>query len=57
MHDPAHSVYINAEVLDKYWSVGGVRLEDNVLVTETGHENLTTAIKEIAEVEEVANGA
>jgi Xaa-Pro dipeptidase len=38
-------------VLEKYWDVGGVRIEDNVLVTETGYENLTTVIKELSDVE------
>lgn len=42
---PVHSKYINTEVLNKYWVVGGVRIEDDILVTETGYENLTTAPK------------
>ncbi|KAI0841685.1 metallopeptidase family M24-domain-containing protein [Hypoxylon sp. FL0890] len=37
--------YIDAAVLERYWAVGGVRVEDCVLVTETGYENLTTAPK------------
>lgn len=32
-------------MLDRYWDVGGVRIEDVILVTETGYENLTTAPK------------
>ncbi|KAK3180254.1 hypothetical protein K4F52_008340 [Lecanicillium sp. MT-2017a] len=50
--DPAHSKFFNQAVLDKYWTVGGIRqvflsiqeniLENNVLVTETGTENFTT---------------
>jgi Xaa-Pro aminopeptidase len=32
----------------------GVRIEDNILVTETGHENLSTAIeKEISAIESI----
>ncbi|QPH02832.1 hypothetical protein C2857_007050 [Epichloe festucae Fl1] len=54
LDDPAHSKYIDSEVLNKYWDVGGVRLEDNIHVTENGYENLTTAIKEIGEVEAAA---
>jgi len=30
----------------------GIRIEDDILVTESGHENLTAAVpKEIAEIE------
>jgi Xaa-Pro dipeptidase len=32
-------------VLDKYWDVGGVRIEDDILVTKDGYENLTWAPK------------
>jgi Xaa-Pro dipeptidase len=45
LKDPVHSKYINREVLDKYWDVGGVRIEDDILVTEDGYENLTWAPK------------
>ncbi|KAG0637026.1 peptidase M24, structural domain-containing protein [Tuber brumale] len=41
---PAHSQYINETVLEKYWAVGGVRIEDDILVLGNGkNENLTTA--------------
>lgn len=43
-------------MLEKYWEVGGVRIEDNVLVTVTGHENLTTVVKEAEELEALALG-
>ncbi|KAG9244864.1 xaa-Pro aminopeptidase-like protein I [Calycina marina] len=39
------SKYINVPLLDKYYAVGGVRIEDDILVTEDGYENLTTAPK------------
>jgi Xaa-Pro dipeptidase len=51
LEDPKHSKFIDEAVLEKYWDVGGVRIEDNVLVTETGYENLTTVIKEPSDVE------
>ena len=43
--DPTHSKFINWELLEKYYEVGGIRYEDCVLVTEDGYENLTTAPK------------
>lgn len=45
LDNPLHAKYINTKVLEKYWDVGGVRIEDCILVTETGYENLTTAPK------------
>lgn len=30
-----------------------MNLTDNVLITKTGYENLTTAVKEIAEMEKI----
>lgn len=48
------SQYIDANVLERYWSVGGVRIEDNIHVTKEGYENLTTAPKAIEEVEGLA---
>ncbi|KAF4119422.1 hypothetical protein GMORB2_4941 [Geosmithia morbida] len=53
LEDPKHSKFINKEVLDRFWDVGGVRIEDNILVTETGYENLTDAIKEPSEIEAI----
>ena len=42
---PVHSKYINTEVLKRYMPVGGVRIEDDILITSSGYENLTTAPK------------
>jgi Xaa-Pro dipeptidase len=39
----AHAKFIDEEVLERYYPVGGVRIEDDILVTEDGYENLTTA--------------
>jgi Xaa-Pro dipeptidase len=37
--------FIDFDVADKYVHIGGVRIEDDILVTATGYENLTTAPK------------
>ncbi|KAL3444432.1 peptidase M24, structural domain-containing protein [Aspergillus insuetus] len=39
------SKYINFDKAEQYLPVGGVRIEDDLLVTRTGYENLTTAPK------------
>ncbi|KAF2816343.1 uncharacterized protein BDZ99DRAFT_542730 [Mytilinidion resinicola] len=42
---PVHSKYINKDVLSRYIPVGGVRIEDDILITARGYQNLTTAPK------------
>lgn len=42
---PELAQYINGKVLEEYYPVCGCRLEDCVLVTKQGYENLTTAPK------------
>lgn len=37
--------FINMALLEKYYPVGGCRLEDCILVTKDGYENMTTAPK------------
>lgn len=54
LKSPELSKYIDADVLERYWSVGGVRIEDNIHITRDGYENLTTAPKTVEEVERLA---
>lgn len=44
-NDPERSKFVNRDVLKKYMHVGGVRIEDDILITKDGYENLTTAPK------------
>lgn len=45
LEDESLSRFINRDVLDRYWDVGGVRIEDDVLITRDGYENLTDTPK------------
>ncbi|KAI5817265.1 putative Xaa-Pro aminopeptidase pepP [Pyronema omphalodes] len=45
LKSPIHGNVIDREVLEKYWAVGGVRIEDDILVTRNGNENLTNTPK------------
>jgi Xaa-Pro dipeptidase len=42
---PEHNKYIDFDAVETYYKVGGVRIEDDLLVTDDGYENLTTAPK------------
>ncbi|EMC93555.1 hypothetical protein BAUCODRAFT_37243 [Baudoinia panamericana UAMH 10762] len=47
---------VDQGVLARYWEVGGVRIEDDVLVKEDGCENLTTVSSEPEYIEAAVNG-
>ncbi len=45
--------WINWKVADSYKDVGGIRIEDDIVVTAKGHLNLTTVPKERKEIEKL----
>ncbi len=52
IEDAEKAKYLNVEKVKELLSFGGVRIEDDVLVTEDGYENLTNVPKEISEIED-----
>eukprot|EP00160_Parvularia_atlantis_P021455 Unigene9314_Nuclearia_a/m.28434 Unigene9314_Nuclearia_a/g.28434 ORF Unigene9314_Nuclearia_a/g.28434 Unigene9314_Nuclearia_a/m.28434 type:complete len:284 (-) Unigene9314_Nuclearia_a:59-910(-) len=51
--DPQHKDFLNRDVIDQYRGMGGVRLEDDVIVTATGIENMTIVPRTVEEIEDV----
>lgn len=52
-----NSQYVNHEVLGKYEYVGGVRIEDVVVITDTGCDVLSPVGKDVEWLEAVASGS
>jgi len=50
------SKHIDHKVLKRYENVGGVRIEDNVVITKNGYENLTTVKSDVEWIEGVCSG-
>lgn len=50
------SKHINHDVLKQYEIVGGVRIEDVVVITDNGYENLTTVPSQTDRVEALCSG-
>lgn len=54
--DPARAKFLDADVLARFRWFGGVRLEDVVVVTADGVDNITTCPRTVAEIESVLGG-
>lgn len=57
LQDPIQSKFLVAEKIAAMLDFGGVRIEDDVLITAEGCENLTVCPRTVAEVEAVMAGA
>jgi Xaa-Pro dipeptidase len=57
--DPVRSKFFNEEKLRRpeFWNFGGVRIESNLVVSETGCENLTKVPRTVADIEAVMAGS
>lgn len=49
--DPSQSKFLVKENIDRFWNFGGVRIEDDVLITKTGVENFSIVPRTIEEIE------
>lgn len=56
MGNPETACFINEKELERFKQFGGVRLEDDIVVTAKGCENLTKCPREICDIEAVMAG-
>ncbi|KAM3961517.1 dipeptidase C [Aphomia sociella] len=57
-NNPAQSHFFNWDIIERFRGFGGVRIEDDVVITDDGVVNLTLVPRTIAEIEDfMANGA
>jgi Xaa-Pro dipeptidase len=56
LQDPVQSQYLVAEKIAEYRGFGGVRLEDDMLITETGNDILSHVPRTVEDIESVLAG-
>jgi len=52
MKDPVQKKFLVPEVISRFKNFGGVRIEDDVLITKTGVENFSIVPRTVDEIEE-----
>lgn len=50
-NNPDYAKYFDMKKINQYRVIGGVRIEDTVLITSSGIENFTIAPKEVIDIE------
>ncbi|XP_017783851.1 PREDICTED: xaa-Pro dipeptidase [Nicrophorus vespilloides] len=56
LNDPKLSTFIVKDVLERFRGTGGVRIEDDVYITETGCVNMTKVPRTVQEIEDWMSG-
>lgn len=56
LSDPKLKTFLVPEVIQRFRNFGGVRIEDDVLITENGVENLTVVPRTVQEIEDWMSG-
>lgn len=56
LNNPEQAAFINEDVLQEYRDSGGVRIEDNIIVTADGMELMTRVPRTVQEIEEHMSG-
>ena len=53
LENPDQKKFLNEKVVTSLFDFGGIRIEDNLIITESGYENMTFVPKEIADIERI----
>jgi Xaa-Pro dipeptidase len=53
LEKPTQATFLNESKLNDLYDFGGIRIEDNIIVTEGGYENVTDVPKERDDIEKV----
>eukprot|EP00051_Salpingoeca_urceolata_P005774 m.77041 g.77041 ORF g.77041 m.77041 type:complete len:510 (-) comp14534_c0_seq4:38-1567(-) len=51
--NPEQARFFNKETLEEYRGFGGVRIEDDLVITADGCENLTTVVRDVDDIEKL----